>query len=57
MNNNMKKIGGLCVVVLFLLFMSGLMSLLVTGRIHWPITIASTLGFLVIIWIVIKLQK
>jgi len=54
---DMKKIGGACVVVLFLLFMSGLMSFLVTGGIHWPITIVSTLGFLIIIFIVIKLQK
>jgi len=52
-----KKIKGICLIVIFLLFMSGLMSFLVTGGIHWPITIASTLGFLVIIGLVIKFHK
>ena len=54
---NLKKIGSLCTVVAFLLFMSGLMSFLATGGIHWPITIISTVGFIVIIWLVIKWMK
>ncbi len=53
----LKQFGSICLIVVFLLFMSGLISFLVTGGIHWPITITSTLGFLIIIWIVIKLQK
>jgi hypothetical protein len=56
-NEKMKKIKGLIKVFLFLFFMSGLISYIVIGKIHWPITIVSTIGFSIILYIIIKIYN
>ncbi len=52
-----KQIKGSCLLVAFLLFMSGLMSYLVTGTINWTITLISTIGLLIITFLIIKFYK
>ncbi|RLE44776.1 hypothetical protein DRJ25_06375 [Candidatus Woesearchaeota archaeon] len=54
---DLKKVKGICLAALFLFFMSGLMSLLVTGKVNWPLTFISIIGFAAIIFLVLRFQK